>query len=107
MIRCSALRNAPILISLLLAIAAHGADPPQQLPSIEDAVRIAGAYVRDRRINVDGRHIALARIERNPQSVRPDFWRVTWELGTSPPVKGSQISVFVYPDRTAQVFYGQ
>jgi hypothetical protein len=102
-------RLGPIAISLLLLLVDTGwsANEAAKLPAVDDALRIARAFVRDHAIDVSHHHITSARIEHDPSSRHPEFWRVTWELLPTRPVKGGQVFVHIYSDGSAGVFYGE
>jgi hypothetical protein len=77
------------------------------VPPIDDALQIAREFVRSHRIDMSHHQITSARIEHDSSSRQPDFWRITWELLPTTPVKGGQVFVYIYSDRTAEVFYGE
>lgn len=73
--------------------------------TIEEAVDIAKRCVLDRNIRLVGSSIESAHFERNPRGDRGPFWRVTWSYSRE--VKGGQVFVNVFVDRTCELTHGE
>jgi hypothetical protein len=103
-------------LPLLLTLAVAGAGRPIALAderelsagrvlTIEEAIDIAKRCVLERNIRVVGSFIESARFERDSRGGHRPFWRVTWAYSRE--IKGGQVFVTVFSDRTCQVTYGE
>lgn len=109
-----ALRRVVLPLLLIIAVACVGrtlalADEPEasagHVLTIEEAIDIAKRCIIDGNIRVVGSFIESARLDRNSRGDRGPFWRVTW--APSREIKGGQVFVAVFPDRTCRVTYGE
>ncbi len=77
---------------------------------IDDALTIARDFARQHHIQVSDKYIDSARLDCNPRGDHGKFWLVTWlrnEYANGVAIKGGQLYVRIYMDRTAEVTYGE
>lgn len=79
-----------------------GRDERPPAVSIQEAIRLAKAHVKEKRIEVKGKHIASATF--HPEAERP-HWEVTWKANK--PVKGGWFAIHVRPDKSVEAYYGE
>jgi hypothetical protein len=73
--------------------------------TIEDALDVAKGCILARNVDVAGSAIESAQIERNTRANHGTFWRVTWRRSRE--IKGGQVFVTVFQDRTCEITYGE
>jgi hypothetical protein len=105
-------RVLAIASSLAFAQAISASDPTGAVDSagvptltIEAAIDTAKGCVIDQKISVSGSFIQSAEFVRVPRPNRGPFWRVTWAYGRQ--VKGGQVFVAVFADRSCEIRYGE
>ncbi|MDH4073667.1 MAG: hypothetical protein OEV41_11265 [Gammaproteobacteria bacterium] len=87
---------------------AHAGEPELskgEVLTIEDAIDVAKRCVLERNIRLVGSFIESARFDRNPRGDRGPFWLVTWAYSRE--IKGGQVFVTIFVDRTCELTFGE
>ena len=107
-----ALRRSAValLVSVFFAIAGPalaGTEVPNngRTLTIEEAIDIAKRCVIERNVHLVGSYIESARFVRNAPGDRGPFWQVVWAYSRE--IKGGQVFVAVFLDRTCEVKHGE
>jgi hypothetical protein len=98
-----------LLVSLSSAIAGPalaGVDVPDngRTLTIEAAIDIAKRCVLERNVRLVSSYIE-SRFVRNPRGDRGPFWQMTWAYSRE--IKGGQVFIAVFVNRTCEVTYGE
>jgi hypothetical protein len=96
---------AAVYVGPTLARAGEAEPSTAPVLTIEEAIDIAKRCVIERNVRLVGSFIESARFERNPRGDRGPFWRVTWAYARE--VKGGQVFVTVFTNRTCELTYGE
>ena len=81
------------------------AQTAQSSPTIEEAIEVAKKCVLERNIRLVGSAIESANFVRNPRGDRGPYWLVTWAYSRE--VKGGQVFVTVFQNRTCEIRFGE
>ncbi len=73
--------------------------------AVDEALTIAKKYVETKKIDLSQHYINSAALDLNPRGDRGKFWVITWV--PDPLVKGGQIFVHIYMDKSAEVYFGE
>jgi len=99
-----------LLVSVSSAIAGPvvtGTEVPdnERTLTIEEAIDIAKRCVLERNVRLVGSYIESARFVRNAREDRGPFWQVSWAYSRE--IKGGQVFVAVFANRTCEVTHGE
>ena len=95
--------GGPALLGLapLHAAKPEAADRAPKL-SVHEAIELAEGYVKEKKVAVEGMHLASAVYQ--PEAEQP-HWAVTWKTNTK--VKGGWFAIHVRPDKSTEAKYGE
>ena len=102
---CLALTAAPTFAIAGPVLAGTGVPDNGRTLTIEEAIDIAKRCVIERNVRLVGSYIESARFVRNARGDRGPFWQVVWAYSRE--IKGGQVFVAVFANRTCEVTHGE
>lgn len=73
--------------------------------ALEEALDVAKKYVQDHQIDVSEKYIDSVQLNSTAPGGKGKYWKVTWEIEKF--VKGGQIFILIYMDKSVEVRYGE
>lgn len=77
---------------------------------IDEALAIAKTHIKNQRLDISDSYVDSVKFERFPPEKEGKFWLITYldnRYATDLPIKGGQLYVRVYLDRTVKVLHGE